>query len=240
MAWRVPADPRRFSEAVEWFRRRVPISKRKFNSLRTKNRRRAFTVSGTNQLQVVTTIFDELDRSIDQGIGLDEFKRNVRKKLKSRWREPDSAYLETVFRTNVQSALNAGRFVQLNEPDVLASRPYRMLDVVFDARTSDICLAFDDPPFIRLATDPIWATHWPPFHHRCRTGVRGLTRKQAERYGILKKLPSPDIPEGFGLAPDVDTEWSPDPKDYPSELFNVYKRRQAARRKRKRKVNRGT
>lgn len=71
----------------------------------------------------------------------------------------------TIFRTNVQSAYNAGAYQQRNDPAVRKRRPFWQFRAIQDARTSDLCRPLDG--IVRPADDPWWKTHTPPLHHQC-------------------------------------------------------------------------
>lgn len=230
MAWKVTADPARFETAVKWFRARVLVSKREFDSLHDKVKSLAFTVAGVEQMSAVQDVFDAIDKAIADGESIDAFRQRVSEKLGDKFAGPKSAHLTTVFRTNVQSAYNTGRWYQLDNPDVTAVLPYRMLDIVFDSRTSDICEQLGRPPTILRHDDTYWQTHWPPFHHRCRTCVRAITASEAEARGV-HKAKEPKIPDGFGFAPPQRKPFEPDATEYDKRLYREFKRKQAAQKK---------
>lgn len=106
------------------------------------------------------------------------------------------AYLETVFRTNIQSAYGEQREKAILDPDVVAARPYVELLVVDDARTSDICRPLSGLIFETL--NPAWRSARGPNHFNCRTST--ATRSAADVKGrtISAELPAGWRPqEGF-------------------------------------------
>lgn len=231
MAWGVTADPRRFNEAVEWFRTRLPVTDEEFQRLTLSARDSAFTVAGAQQLDVVQTLHDEIDRSLESGEGYDVFAKRVKERLKGDWTKANSARLLTTYQTNVQTAYNTGRWFQIQDPEIIALRPWMMYDAVNDSRTSDICKAIDPPggpPTIVRHDDPFVLSHWPPLHHKCRSSWRTLTQTQAEARGISPagELPDPEFDVGFGLAPPERTSWSPPSERYTESLFNEYAQKQ--------------
>ena len=231
MAWGVTADPRRFDEAVSWFRTRLPMTDEEFERLSVSARDGAFTIAGAQQLDVVQTLHDEIDRAIESGEGYDVFAKRVKERLEGDWTKANSARLLTTFRTNVQTAYNTGRWFQMQDPEVLAIRPWRMYDAVNDSRTSDICKAIDPPdgpPTIVRHDDPYVLSHWPPLHHRCRSAWRTLTQAQAEALGLspVGDLPDPEFEVGFGLAPPARTDWQPPKERYTESLYNEYAEKQ--------------
>ena len=113
MAWNVPSDPDAPLEAIRWFRARVPMTDAQFEELKTKSRRKAFTVAGVAELDLVHETHAAIERAITDGTDLAEFKKAVGEKLRKAWSFSEKATadrLETIFRTNVQLAYGAGRY----------------------------------------------------------------------------------------------------------------------------------
>lgn len=113
-------------------------------------------------------------------------------------------YWENVYRTNVQTAYNAGRALGFE-----AVKPVALeLVGIGDARQTEICRKLTRPPVRRLYADDFWRTHWPPFHFGCRTTVRAIY-DPAE----LVEEPVTGIPEdlkrhaGFGTYPVTNGNW---------------------------------
>jgi SPP1 gp7 family putative phage head morphogenesis protein len=224
---RAPADPDKFSEASQWFRSRTPVTKSEWNAMSAKARRQAFTVAGTQQLKVVQTVFAELQKAIDKGTPIDEWRKSIKKKIKGEFADKNSATLTTAFINANQTAYNTGRYYQLNDPAVTAVMPYQIYDAVLDDRTSPTCNALSGTT--RRHDDPWWLTHWPPMHHRCRSSVRALSAAMAKRRGgITETLPRPVIPSDFGLAPPLRAGqiWEPDLSQYDPSAAREYQRKQ--------------
>jgi hypothetical protein len=192
-------------EAIAWFRARVPVTKPEWRKLEDRARRRAFTVAGVAQLDLISEVWEAIDRAVANGETLDDFRRAVGPKLASAWGGANPYRVETIYRTNVQMAYQAGRFKQLTEPAVLKGRPFWIFDSVLDANTTkEICLPRNGT--VLPAEHEWWLTNYPPLHFRCRSGVRSLTRKQAEERGITETPSDAKPAAGFGLAPHPE-EW---------------------------------
>lgn len=112
-------------------------------------------------------------------------------------------YWETVYRTNVQTAYNAGRMMGYEEDRPLALE----LVVIDDARTTDYCRQYAGKGFILPYDDPFWKTHIPPFHFNCRTTVRAIydEREIPEQWSSKADIEAPA--KGFGNNPVVDDSW---------------------------------
>ena len=100
-------------------------------------------------------------------------------------------YLQNVFRTNVQSAYGAGRFRAMQDPDVLAERPYVEYRTVGDARVRESHRALEGKVFDARSDE--WHTIAPPNGYNCFPGdtlVQGkfATAVRALYTGQLVKL----------------------------------------------------
>lgn len=210
----VSADPARFSEAVEWFRSKTPLRSEDFYALESAARDRSFTVSDSSDLDVVQFVLGEIDASLAGGKDSRDFAKRVTERLVSDWggsvRNPGHR-IETIFRTNVQSAYSRGRQFQLDDPMVKELRPGRLFDAVRDFGTTEVCRECDGT--IVDADDPWLDTHTPPLHHKCRSRIRSLRRSQVERRGGYQqqsKLPTIPPHKGFGTRPRSAADILPD------------------------------
>lgn len=104
------------------------------------------------------------------------------------------AYVENVFRTNIQSAYGAARLRAMDDPDVRAARPYVEAMVVGDARTSEICRPLTGLVF--EAANPAWRPAMGPNHYQCRT--TWVTASAADVRG--RKI-SDALPPGWAALP---------------------------------------
>lgn len=217
--WRISADPVNPEEAIAWFRARLPMTKEEWQALQERVRRKAFTVAGVAQLDLVAEVWDSLARGVEEGTPYAEWAASVRDGLEAAWGRPNGRRLETIFRTNVQMAYSSGRWAQMTQPEVRQNRPYWMYDAVLDNRTTAICRSRNG--VVRPADDPWWQSNTPPLHFSCRSGIRPLTEAEAQTRGIAERLPEEPPQEGFGNAPQS-WEWSPDPKDYDPRVWAAY------------------
>lgn len=208
----------RFREAVEWFKRRLAILKDEWNRLERRAQRRAFTVAGVAELDLVATVMDAIGRAVKTGETLETFKRRVGDQLALAWGHQNPWRLETIFRTNVQMAYQAGRWKQAQANK--KARPFGRVSVVMDDRTTEICEALDS---YTAPLDGAWfKEHWPPFHFNCRTTVITLTEAQAKASGLSLQEPKVEPAEGFGLPPTA-AEWKPSLRGYPRDLVQAFR-----------------
>lgn len=167
---------------------------------------RATTVSGLASLSQIKYVIQLLNKSIANGRSIEDFKNDV-KNGSIKINLPDYR-LDTIFRTNIQSAYSFGRIKQ--QLDVIESRPYWMYDAVNDSRTRPKHKLLDN--LILPATSEYWKTHYPPLGYNCRCAVISLTQTQAEQRGITQTAPdvSPDTGFGYNVY------------DYENSLSNLF------------------
>lgn len=187
---------------------------------------RAWTIAGVTQLDIVLQVYESLRTAIETGQSLDEWKAGIKDKLEQSWGKKDSARLETIFRTNVQTAYNRGRYLQMKDLAVTAVRPFWMYDAILDSRTTQVCKDLNKT--VLPQDDPFWDARIPPLHFACRSSIRSLTEAQAKRRGVTQKPPTTEPGEGFGAAPIAD-DWKPDPEKYPPELWRIFEDKQKER-----------
>ncbi|SMC28538.1 phage putative head morphogenesis protein, SPP1 gp7 family, partial [Desulfacinum hydrothermale DSM 13146] len=123
----------------------------------------------------------------------------VRKRL-TPWR------LDTIFRTNVQSAYGAGRYKQMVEN--APQRPWWLYDAVLDARTRPSHAAMDGRVY--RFDHPVWDKWYPPNGFNCRCTVRTLSDRDMERRGLRQSVRPPEAApdEGFAYNPGR-ARWQP-------------------------------
>lgn len=209
----ISPDPIQFDEAIKAIRAKVPMTEEVWNQLEQDELEFAFTVADVAQLDLVVEVYDAIADAVEKGTTLEDFKAQVGDNLEAAWGEADPTRIETVFRTNVQSAYNAGRHDAAQA--VKRDRPYWRYQAIRDSRTSDICEACDGTV---LPADSAWfQSHYPPLHPNCRCIAVTLTKAQAEREGVASSGPRVTPVEGFGKAPGAGggADWEPSAADYP-------------------------
>lgn len=231
MAWRAPAADDEFDRAEAWFSSRIVLSDDQRERIPFDARSRAFWIAGVAQLDMVQDVRNAIAAALRNGTGLAEFQKAVDAQLASAWGKSDPHRIGLIFRNACQTAYNAARWEQMTQPSVLLVRPFWMFDAIKDGRTSAICLLCGGT--ILPADDPWWDTHQCPLHHHCRSSIRNLTRREAERRGITAEYPRTDKGElvvadpGFGLSPKLAQEWRPAPGSRDADLMAELERKRA-------------
>lgn len=210
---------------LDYLKDKVAIPAEDFYALEGDARIRAFTVSGIADLDMMGDVWEAIESAVKNGETLADFRERVGELLEDAWGGKRPYQLETIFRTNIQTAYSAGRFQQNNHPAVKQTHPYSRYDVVDDDRTSDVC-----EPLIGTvlpSDDPFVLTHQPPLHFNCRTDVVAVTEEEARDIGVDEEPPDIEIEEGFG---NPFKDWKPDLTTRPAELANIFERKIEASR----------
>ena len=235
-SWDLSPDAE-LDEALKWFRRRVPIGSTDFDALQENARRQAFWMAKVATAQRAKRIQDSLAEALKQGQSFAVWKKANRGILQ---RVP-KAHLETAFRSWAQTAYNQARIGYMSQPAVIKRRPHWIFDAVIDGRTTPVCTAYNGT--VLPAGHPWWATHTPPLHHNCRSTIRALTRRQADKLGIRKRAPADKLTKkaiaeagaedvlkpqkvapGKGFGAPVIEPWQPKAKSVPRGLRRIIKR----------------
>ena len=196
----LPAGPLPFDEAIEYFKHLLPMKEQEFYAIADEAKAMAFTVSALAQEEAIADAFRLVQRAIEQGQSLGEFKKEFERRMAAHGVGLTDSYIETVYRTNIQRAYNVGRYRQMTMPGVVKARPYWQYDAVNDSRTRPTHRAMDGRVY--PADDPVWDTWYPPNGFRCRCRVNTLSERQVKRLGLeVRKGPVNETIEIPGKGP---------------------------------------
>lgn len=215
--------PLPFEEAIEVFRGLVPMTADEFYALAQDVRAAAFTVTGVMRMDVLVDMHGAVEKAINEGETLADFRNRFDDIMETRgWAAPPELApyrLETVFRNNVQTAYNTGRYKQM--VDQKKDFPYWEYDAVNDADTRPEHAAQDGKIF--PVDHPFWDTWYPPNGHRCRCGVSPVSKHEAEELTAESEMPPEKPDQGWDHNPAKE-RWKPDLTKYPSELLEQFKK----------------
>lgn len=203
---------------------------------------RAFTVARAARLDILQAVREDLQRAMDDGLPVAVFKKNLIPRLQALgwWgRAIDKQTgeitpypgtgrpielgsprrLETIYRTNMQTAYMAGRW-QTFEKRAKRS-PYIQYIAVMDDRTRPSHAALHLRVF--RIDDPIWDHIAPPNGFNCRCRARNLSARDLQRYGLevsssagyIQEITQPDrtgqpVTRTVIKLPGMDRAFSPD------------------------------
>lgn len=185
-----------FEEALDSFLERRLVTQEEYRQLIDVARRDAFSAVNLASDQMVLRVRDLLDQHLAEGGSLGSFVAGVREdEILLGVEAASPSYLETVYRTNVQSSYGAGRLRQIENPVVTAARPFVQYRTAGDSRVRPNHAALQGVVFNR-AEDPGWRQFAPPLGFNCRCVMRTVRASQAGKVTL-----SSDIPAGVGADP---------------------------------------
>ena len=182
-----------FEEAVEQLLERTPVTLRRAAE-RTAQRIaelysegnviafvRSAEASVTREAQsYIARAMKEGMTEVGAGRGLALRANEVRQRSRA-WSE---AYARMAFRTNVNTANTAGRFRQVQDPDIRQVIPAFRFDAVVDSDVRDNH-AIGDGMILRV-DNPAWGKVAPPLGYNCRCHVSLVSVVQLQQMGRLK------------------------------------------------------
>ena len=166
-----------FDQMEKLFRTKRALNRATYDRLSARAKQRAFTVAGVMADQAIATVQDELGKQIAGGASLSGFGKAIRRRMEDAGflatmtelgngqMALSASHVETVFRTNVLGAYNAGRAEQMRQPEVLARRPVWEIRATVDGHSRETHK--DANGVMLLATDKFWQRAYPPFGFNC-------------------------------------------------------------------------
>jgi SPP1 gp7 family putative phage head morphogenesis protein len=153
---------------------------------------KAFTVAKVMRQDILDDIREMVTTSLEEGITLREFQKQLEPKLKAKgwwgkvavgdgqtieevqlgspWR------LKTIYRTNLQTSYMSGRYK--DQMDNVDNRPYWQYVAVIDAKTRLSHRILNGKIF--RYDDPFWESFYPPNGWGCRCRVRAFSEKNLQ------------------------------------------------------------
>ncbi|WP_051294828.1 phage head morphogenesis protein [Maridesulfovibrio bastinii] len=234
----ISIDPLQPEAALKFWAKKVPVTRKEFDTLSQKSKAQAFTVSGINQLDQVIAVQNALDKMLKNGGTLVDFKKEFPEIIKAQgWTGKKAHRVDNIFRTNLQCAYMAGRYEQMKKTNRL--RPYWQYIAVEDKRTRPSHMALDGKVY--PAEHEFWNKYYPPNGFRCRCTVMSLSERQLKKMGLKveNEFPGPTmvkLPDGseINVNPMPDKGWArnvgkdafePDYDKYPDDLARIIKSR---------------
>ena len=229
-----------FKEAVEFLKKKKPLTAAEYKTMDSEAKAKAFTVSGYTSLEVLQKFLDELEDACEKGKTKKEFMDTMNDFLERNGYEGLNPFnADVIFRTNMQTAYNAGHYKSMMNPTTKKLRPFWKYVTAGDGEVRESHALMEGR--IYAADDPIWDIWYPPNGFRCRCSVISLTKRQMERSGepVSKGLPyDVDRPtgeifyqypdKGFSNNPAKDT-WKPDMTGVDSKLKKAFRERKGGR-----------
>ncbi len=193
----VSLSPLPMQAAADFWQDKIKLGPAEFGKLSDEAKIRAFAISGIAKGDELSTVFDSLQAAIENGISFGDFKKDCADIFARRgWTGKREWRVQNIFRTNIQTAYNSGRYKQQKELE--ETFPFLQYNAVNDRRTRPTHAALHGMIF--PINHPFWDIWYPLNGYRCRCSTLSLTKAQIKRRGLK-----------------VETE---DPTDSPVEIAN--------------------
>ena len=180
-----------FEEAINSFASRIPALESLVRFLDPLYRNRAFWVAGVESLRTITQIKELLIKKMAGDISLPDMTKEIEALTRF-----GSYRIETIWRTNLQTAFGAGIWGMATDPETEGLFPYFEYDALTgDPATRKTHATMDG--FIAQAKDPIWDRIWIPNGFSCRCSVRPVTRSEAFSRGLIRRDGAPAVERLF-------------------------------------------
>lgn len=214
-----------FKEAVDFIRQKLNLPTEHYDDIIQSAHDRAFMVAGVTKADLLEDFRQAIDKATAEGKSIGWFRDNFDDFVnKHGWAYNGERDWRTriIYTTNIRTSYAAGRYAQLNDPDLLSVRPYWKYlhnDSVMHPRPlhqswSGMVLRHDDP---------FWSTHFPPNGWGCRCYIQavrpseykgrpeikaeGETYQKVDRYGVTHEVPK-GIDYGWDYEPGAKADAS--------------------------------
>ncbi|HGP4534249.1 TPA: phage minor head protein [Neisseria meningitidis] len=186
-------------KAIEWLESKK-VTAESYRNLTASEIAKVYTIARMTDLDMLNDIKTSMVESAKSGQSFDDWRKGILNLLGNKgWLHPNGhngkdiidpatgevfgspRRLETIYRTNMQTAYNAGQYQGYMAN--IDARPYWMYDAVGDSRTRLAHSAIDG--LVYRYDDPFWATFYPPNGYNCRCSVIALSERDVERQGRI-------------------------------------------------------
>ena len=174
-------------EAIRFWAERANLTWDQAKELSDAARARAFYATGLYEQDLVDRVSEALKDALANGETLEDFQKRVAEVItKQGWKD---YRVETIFRTNLQTAYSAGRYLKMQE--VKKARPYWQYLAIMDKRTRPSHAVLHEKVY--PADHEFWDSNYPPNGFRCRCAVRTLSQRQVDSEGLSveREMPKP-------------------------------------------------
>jgi hypothetical protein len=213
-----------FQEQIDFLRKKINLPTERWDDIWQGAHDRAFIVAGAQKADLLNDLRTAVDKA-NQGGSIGEFRKAFAAAVKnsgwSGWTGEGSKAgvawrTRVIYQTNIATSYAAGRWQQLNDPELLKVRPYwRYIhnDSVITPRPQH--KAWGDAGLTLRHDHPLWKTHFPPNGWGCMCSVQAVRGPQSgdateppEGWDTLQDKTSapPGIDKGWAYAPGASSD----------------------------------
>jgi len=171
-----------FSQAIDYFRRKVNLATDAWDDIWGEMHTRAFVVAGATKEALLDDLRTAVDKAISTGTTLAEFRKDFDTIVKKNgWSYNGERGWRTavIYDTNLSVAYSAGRYRQMSLPAVKSVRPYfRYLPSSSADKRAEHIAWYN---LVLPQDDPFWDAHMPPNGWGCKCGVTSVSVRELAR-----------------------------------------------------------
>ena len=187
-----------YKEAVDYFKQKINLPTKRWNSLKGAMHTRAFTIAGAMRADILLDFRNAVDKAISNGDSLQDFRDNFYK-IASKWRESDPSFDEkmqkpkygawrskVIYQTNMLTAAAAAQERQARElPDVFTHAKYVCMMLPGSREEHKAWNGTVLP-----VNDPWWEKHSPPNGFGCLCEKEFISKYEIKA-GLEKETKAP-------------------------------------------------
>ncbi len=201
-----------FREQVDFFRAKLNLPTDRWDDIRKAAHDRAFIVAGAAKADLLDDLQGAVEKAIADGESIAKFRERFQDIVKRHgwhgWtgqgtKKGEAWRTRVIYQTNLTQSYNAGRYQQLNDPDLVKRRPYWKYvhsDTVAHPRPLHVSWS----GIVLHKDDPWWQTHFPANGWFCKCYVTAVPPSE------FKGDTAPD--DGFEMKQDSQGNWHRVPK----------------------------
>ncbi|WP_144409562.1 phage minor head protein [Martelella endophytica] len=181
-----------FQEAIDFLRQKVGVPTRSWRDVFDAAHSKMFMVAGAQTEALVADFQGAIERALKDGTTLEDFRKDFDATVKTHgWSYHGDRGWRTrvIFETNLRTAYAAGRFAQLNSPEIREAFPGWRYNHSGNKHPRRDHLAWDGK--VWAADDPVWQSIYPPNGFGCGCFVTPVPAALVEA-------------KGFDSTPDLD------------------------------------
>ena len=191
---KVDFGPREPKDALAFWKDKAQLKPAEYAELTQQAKARAFAVSGLAKRDQIATVHAALQAALENGETLAAFKKRLGPLLKQKgWVGEKAWRVANIYRTNMQSAYQAGRYTQMKK--TAEGRPFWRYMAVRDRRTRPTHLAMHGLVFRH--DHEFWSTYYPPNGWQCRCTVQTLSQRQVDQRDLEVQTTVPRLVEAI-------------------------------------------
>ena len=212
-----------FQEQIDFFRAKLNLPSERWDDILTRANDKAFYVAGAQKADLLNDLRQAVDKAVGGG-SIGQFRKDfaeaVRKSGWAGWtgqgtKAGEAWRTRVIYQTNIATSYAAGRWAQLNDPDLSRVRPfwqYIHSDGVLSPRP--LHQAWGDSKLTLPKDHVFWRTHFPPNGWGCQCRIKAVRGPAAgdatqppEGWDAidLKTGAPPGIDKGWAYAPGANT-----------------------------------